>query len=518
MNGADLLCKTLLQENVDVCFANPGTSEMHFVAALDKRPEMRCVLGLFEGVLTGAADGYARMSDKPAATLLHLGPGLANSLANLHNAKRARVPMINIVGDHASYHDKYDAPLSSDVYGLARTMSHWVHRIEGPDDIAVATQNAVHAATTAPGSISTLILPADAAWAPITPTPDYQVKPRAASTTIDHATVTKIASLLRNGKRTLLLLGGRALRADALDIAGKISSHQHVRILAETLNQRIERGAGRTPINRLPYGIDSALAVLKDVQQLILVDARDPVAFFAYPNKPGRLAPPDCDVHVLSGTGEDPVRALAWLADELGIPASASGLAAPALLASLPQVGTLTAKAVCHLVAHHLPEHAIVCDESITAGLSFSDASLGSAPHDHLQLTGGAIGIGLPLAVGAAIACPTRKVISLQADGSGMYTLQALWTQAREKLNCLTIILANRTYATLHGEMKHVGVANPGHNALRMLDLTDPNLDWPKLAQGMGVDGIRTDTIRDFDRALQYGLRQDGPYLIEAVI
>ncbi|NYT64700.1 acetolactate synthase large subunit [Alcaligenaceae bacterium] len=518
MNGADLLCKTLLQENIDVCFANPGTSEMHFVAALDKRPEMRCVLGLFEGVLTGAADGYARMSSKPAATLLHLGPGLANSLANLHNAKRARVPMVNIVGDHASYHDKYDAPLSSDVYGLAHTMSHWVHRIAGPDGIVAATQNAVHAATTAPGSIATLILPADAAWAPIAAGSEYRAKPRATARLVEHATITKIAALLRNGKRTMLLLGGRALRADSLDIAGKISSHSTIRILAETLNQRIERGAGRTPITRLPYGIDSALAVLKDVEQLILVDARDPVAFFAYPNKPGRLAPPACDVHVLSSTGEDPVQALAGLADELGIPAHATGLAAPALIPALRLEGVLTANAVCHLVAHYLPEHAIVCDESITAGLSFSEASLGSAPHDHLQLTGGAIGIGLPLAVGAAIACPTRKVISLQADGSGMYTLQALWTQAREKLNCLTIILANRTYATLHGEMKHVGVTNPGHNALRMLDLTEPNLDWPKLAQGMGVDGVRTDTVREFHRALQYGLQQEGPYLIEAVI
>lgn len=519
MNGADSLCDTLLANDVDVCFANPGTSEMHFVAALDRKPDMRCVLGLFEGVVTGAADGYARMADKPAATLLHLGPGLGNGLANLHNAKRARTPMVNIVGDHATYHVQYDAPLTSDVEGVARPMSHWVRRTLAAGAISADAAEAVAVARREPGNIATLILPADAAWTDLpagAPAPVIAAREAAPRTSAE--AVRAAADAIRSGENTVLMLGGAALRGRALEAAGRIARATGVRLISETSNRRIERGRTRTPVDRLPYPIDLAVAKLKDARRLVLAGARAPVGFFAYPGKPSLLAPPDCAQVVLATQEQDLAQALEWLADELGIAADAPRLAAPAPTYEVPASGKLTGAAVNILVAHTLPEQAIVCDESITQGREFPLYSVSSAPHDWLMLTGGAIGIGLPLATGAAVACPDRKVITLQADGSGMYTLQALWTQARENLDCLTIILANRSYATLHGEMKNVGVLEPGRNARRMLDLQEPHLEWVPLARGMGVDAVSVDTIEGFADALCAGLKRRGPFLIEALI
>ncbi|MBR8653910.1 acetolactate synthase large subunit [Achromobacter sp. Marseille-Q0513] len=519
MNGADSLCDTLLANDVDVCFANPGTSEMHFVAALDRKPDMRCVLGLFEGVVTGAADGYARMADKPAATLLHLGPGLGNGLANLHNAKRARTPMVNIVGDHATYHVQYDAPLTSDVEGVARPMSHWVRRTLTAGAISADAAEAVAVARREPGNIATLILPADAAWTDLpagAPAPVIAAREAAPRTSAE--AVRAAADAIRSGENTVLMLGGAALRGRALEAAGRIARATGVRLISETSNRRIERGRTRTPVDRLPYPIDLAVAKLKDARRLVLAGARAPVGFFAYPGKPSLLAPPDCAQVVLATQEQDLTQALEWLADELGIADDAPRLAAPAPTYEVPASGKLTGAAVNILVAHTLPEQAIVCDESITQGREFPLYSVSSAPHDWLMLTGGAIGIGLPLATGAAVACPDRKVVTLQADGSGMYTLQALWTQARENLDCLTIILANRSYATLHGEMKNVGVLEPGRNARRMLDLQEPHLEWVPLARGMGVDAVSVDTIEGFADALRAGLKRRGPFLIEALI
>lgn len=518
MNGADSLCDTLLANDVDVCFANPGTSEMHFVAALDRKPRMRCVLGLFEGVVTGAADGYARMADRPAATLLHLGPGLGNGLANLHNAKRANTPMVNIVGDHATYHAQYDAPLTSDIEGLAAPMSNWVRRTATGAEVARDAAEAVRVARGRPGRIATLILPADAAWTELSAdTAPAQAGPLPEPGRIEADAVRAAARAIRSGEPVMLMLGGMALRARALDAAGRIARATGVRLSAEVSNSRIERGATRVPIERLPYPVDMAVAALKDVRYLIRVGARTPVAFFAYPGKPSLLLPPGAADIELADASQDPTHALEWLADELGIAPDAPKLAPPPV-PEAPVSGRLDGDAVSAVLARMLPEHAIVCDESITQGRLFPKLSLAAPPHDYLQLTGGAIGIGLPLATGAAIACPQRKVITLQADGSGMYTLQAIWTQAREGLDCLTIILANRSYATLHGEMKNVGVADPGRNARRMLELDEPALDWVQLARGMGAQAERADTIEGFTKALARGLAARGPYVIEALI
>jgi acetolactate synthase-1/2/3 large subunit len=517
VNGADLLCEVLLANGVDVCFANPGTSEMHFVAALDRNPRMRCVLGLSEGVVTGAADGYARMADRPAATLLHLGPGLANGLANLHNARRARTPMINIVGDHASYHIALDAPLTSDIESLAKPMSHWVGRVGSPATLAGDAGAAYRHAVTAPG-VSTLILPADSAWSDA---PDEAARPAALDrpATTDDDQVKDAAEALRSGGRIAILLGGAALRADVLAVAGSIAARSDARLLAETANARIERGAGRVSVDRVPYPVDLALAALRDIDVVILVGSREPVAFFAYPGKPGPLLPDACRVVRLADPGQDLKDALERLASELGAsPSKVAGIAQPNEDTGKIDNGVLTSETIATLVARMMPEGAIICDEALTSAVSFFNQSRGSAPHDYLSLTGGAIGIGIPLATGAAVACPDRKVIGLQADGSGMYTLQGLWTQARERLDVVTIIFANRAYRILEAELRNVGVEKAGPNARRMLELDDPHLDWVHLAKGMGVEGLRVDTPEGFRSAFAAALAQRGPFLIEAVI
>lgn len=522
-SGADLLCDTLLAEGVDTCFANPGTSEMHFVAALDRQPRMRCVLGLFEGVVSGAADGYARMADKPACTLLHTGPGLANALANLHNAKRAGTPIVNVVGDHSTPHLPFDAPLTADIEGLARPMSHWVGRSQGSDDLGRAAQEAVWQARQAPGKIATLILPADHAWGPASAhIPMPRLAPQAAEPSPQ--AIAQAAAACRQGQAqpgsTVLLLAGKALRDDALNLASRIASATGVRLLTQQASTRVQRGLGRVMIDRVPYVVDVALKFLAPTQRMVLVGAKAPVGFFGYPAKPSSMLPEGSQVITASSPEQCPLATLRALAEALGVPATAGpapGMAAQYRALPLPQ-GVLNAQAVAQSVVAQLPEDAIVVDESVSSGRDFFPMSWHAAPHDYLQLTGGAIGAGLPLATGAALGAPGRKVVTLQADGSAMYTVQALWTQARERLPVVTVIFSNRKYAILHGELKQVGAAAAGENARRMLDLDNPALDWVALARGMGVEGARATTAEALNTVLAAALKASGPFLIEAVI
>jgi len=515
MNGADSLCDTLLAGDIDVCFANPGTSEMHIVAALDRKPEMRCILGLVENVVTGAADGYARMARKPAATLLHMGPGLTNGLANIHNARRARSPMLNIVGDHASIHLRHDAPLTSDIAALARPMSDWVHST-AVGAVSQDTATAIAITRRRQGGIATLILPADAAWGEA-PRHISVPKPPARRRRVAAESIREAAILLRSGKRVAILLGDDALLEAALAAASRISQATGARIVAEQSNRRIERGAGRTQIDRVIYAVDASLADLAELDAVILIGAKAPVAFFAYPNKPSSMLPRACEILELACPGDDFEDAMAALAEEVGVKRGILPVLAELAPPSLAR-GLLTPDTLANAIGALLPEGAIICDESLTAGFRVYGATANSPRHDYLQLTGGAIGIGLPMATGAAVACPDRKVICLQADGSGMYTAQALWTQARERLDVISIVLANRSYAILYQELKNVGVDRPGANAHRLFDLTEPSIDWVKLAGAMGVEGSRATTAEELVAALQVALRKSGPHLIEAVL
>lgn len=516
MNGADMLCDVLLVNDIDVCFANPGTSEMHFVAALDRKPQMRCVLGLAEGVVTGAADGYARMADKPAATLLHTGPGLANGLANLHNARRARTPMVNVVGDHATYHLKHDAPLTSDIEGLARPMSHWVGRIESAAGVRTRTEEAYREAQMRRG-VSTLILPADAAWGEVQPEtlgPVSLPQPPAVSAEV----LSAAGAALRSGRRAVIILAGRALRAGALETAGRIAAATGAALFSQT-SDRTARGAGRVAARPVPYNVDQAVQALREFEVAICLGGHAPVGFFAYPGKPGAMLPPDCEVIQLAEHEHDLAGALEALAAEIGVRGDAPFVAGRFNQREIAAPnGVLDADSISVAVARALPEDAILIDEAITSGGRLTALSPGLVPHDHVPLTGGAIGEGIPLAVGAAIACPQRKVVAMQADGSGMYTVQGLWTQARENLDVVTVILSNRAYAILQGEMRNVGVNNFGRNARRMLDLDSPDLDWCLIARGMGVEAARADTIEQFIDLFGTALTRKGPFLIEARI
>jgi acetolactate synthase-1/2/3 large subunit len=509
MNGAQAMIRTLVDSGVTTCFTNPGTSEMHFVAALDTASEMRAVLGLFEGVVTGAADGYARMSGGPAATLLHLGPGLGNGLANLHNARRAATPMVNIVGDHATHHERYDAPLQSDIETVARNVSPWIGRPTTPGDLCRVTAEGVAAAWSPPGCVATLILPADVSWSdgatPVGPLP----VPRRATVADD--VVEAVAAALRDGGPAALLLGGSALRRPALAAVARIAAGAGVQVFSETFVARTERGAGVFAPEKVQYFGEMAAAQLAHLRHLVLVDADSPVSFFAYPGKPSDLVPEGCAVHQLAGSGDDAVDALARLAELVG----AEPAALPAAHTERP-TGALTPASLAAAVAYAMPEGAIVSDESATASVSMSAATATCPPHDWLQLTGGAIGQGLPVATGAAVACPDRPVISLEADGSAMYTIQSLWTQAREGLDVTTVIMNNRSYAILNIELQRTLAGEAGPKARDLLDLSRPDLDFVQLAGGMGVPAVAVHTADEANDALASAIAEPGPHLIDA--
>ncbi len=514
MIGAQALIGSLVGAGVDTCFMNPGTSEMHFVSALDAVPEMRGVLALFEGVATGAADGYARIAGRPAAVLLHLGPGLANGLANLHNARRARSPVVTIVGGHATSHVRYDSPLQSDIEALARTVSGWVHTCGAPRDLAQDAMRAVAAARR--GQIATLVLPADVSWsdgaAIAAPRPGPSPEPP------DAGLIEAAAALLARGpaaSAAMLLLGGNALTERGLAAASRISAATGARLLAETFPARMEAGAGIPAVGRLAYLAEQAGTQLAGLDHLILAGARAPVSFFGYPGRPSDLVPAGCEVTVLAEPDQDARTALELLAGQVAadtspVPASA---APPAL-----EPGPLTAGRLASAIAASLPEHAIISDEANTSGAALPQALAGAPRHSLLTLTGGAIGQGLPVAPGAAVAAPDRPVLALEADGSALYTIQALWTQAREQLNVTTVVLNNAAYAILRMELARTAAGEAGVRASRMLDLSDPTPGFAEISTGMGVPATRVRTAEDLDQALRRAYAEPGPHLIEAVI
>ena len=513
MNGAQSLVRTLLAAGVDTCYANPGTSEMHFVAALDTTPGMRCVLGLQENVVTGMADGHFRMSGQPACTLLHCGPGLANGWANLHNARRAGSGIVNLVGDQATWHRPHDAPLTADTEGLARAVSAWVRTSTCASEVGRDGAAAVQAARSANGQVATLILPSDTCWdeggVVAAPWPDL---PSAAP---DPHAVQAAARVLRGGRRVLLLLAGAALLPPAQALVWRLAQSTGAELMVDYGSGRVARGQGRLPLRRVPYNVDQAVQALAPYDDIVLVNAKPPVGFFGYPGKPSRQSRPDAVFHVLSRPEQDALAALQALVDELGAPP-----------VPLPEVGSRpepgqgapTPEGLARTVAALLPEQAIVCDESVSYGRGFYPHTVAAAPHDWLHLVGGAIGSGMPLAAGAALgAGGQRRVLNLQADGSAMYTLQALWTQARERLPVTTVLLNNRSYQILLGEYRNVG-ATPGPTAMGMLDLGNPDLDWVRLAGSLGVEAAQAQTLEACADLMAASFRRDGPFLIELMV
>lgn len=518
MNGALALIETLLGSGIDTCFMNPGTSEMHFVASLDSAPNMKSVLCLFEGVATGAADGYYRIAKRPAATLLHLGPGLGNGIANLHNARRAFSAVVNIVGDHATYHHGFDAPLESDVRGLALPVSKFFKSSESVNDLCIDVASGITASMTYPRGVATVVLPADLAWtegAMSTTAQNFTPK-----TPQDANIIDEVAKIIASGKSTAMLIGNNALTKDGILLATKICDGTSVKLFAETFPPVIERGRGVLPIDRLSYLAEFSQMQLAGIEHLILVEAKSPVSFFAYPNVPSSLIPSNCEVIELSDHTVDSIATLKILADRLNIlsnlesatasdkkPEDTSGLA-----------GDLNSQKLALIIGDLLPENAIVSDESNTAGIHLSKATDNSAFHKWMCLTGGSIGQGMPLATGAAIAAPNQKIINIQADGSAMYTIQSLWTQARENLDVITVILDNQRYAILEMELSRVGATHGGKVASSMLDISNPSIDFVSIAKSFNVEAFRAETAEEFRSAFLKCLSVKGPTLIHAIL
>lgn len=517
MNGAESLARTLVAGDVDVCFANPGTSEMHFVAALDKVDGIRCVLVLFEGVATAAADGYYRMTGKPAATLLHLGPGLGNALANIHNSRKAHSGVINIVGDHATHHVKYDAPLTADIEGIARPVSHWLRSSVSAEAVSADGAEAIRQARIAPGRIATLILPADTAWAEAGELAPIESAP--APVEADDAAIADAAEALIRGEASMLLLGGGALREGTLALAGRIAAKTGCRLMSEPQFSLLQRGVGRVAMERFPYAHDLAQDAIAGVDRLVLAGAKAPIAFFAYPDKPSSFVPDGCAVIELANVEQDIAAAVEALALRLdAMDCAPAGLVEAEESAEPPPVGPVTLEGAAEIVRRLMPADTVIVDDANTSGRPMFQGLKTAPKHDWCSLMGGGIGWGLPAAIGAAIGAPGRQVITLEGDGSGMYAVSALWTMAREKLKIINIVFANRTYQILHAELAKVGASNPGPKALDMLRIDNPTIDWVSIAQGQGVQAGRAATLEEFQSQFETALKTQGPYLIELVL
>jgi len=516
MNVSEAILHELVELGVEACFGNPGTSEMHLVASFDRVGGLRPILGLFEGVCTGAADGYARMAGKPAATLLHLGPGLGNGFANLHNARRGSSRMINLVGDHATYHRKYDAPLQSDIHSIAKPVSDWIGDPVSGEDAIGKTREAFSVAMRPNGGLSTLIVPADIAWSEMKGAPPAR-KARASAKPLDMALIREAAAALKSGEPKVLLIGGHAGLEKPLALAAAIAEKTGAKLFCDTFMPRLARGVGRAKPDRVPYLGEMAVMMMSAFRQAVVVGTKAPVAFFAYPNKPSTFLSPECKVHTPWSAENDVADVLAAIAEEVGAkvttaPGAASGSA------TLPGAGKLSVESVGSAVAALLPEGAIVSDEAITSGLWAYMASQNAAPHDWLSLTGGAIGDGIPMAVGAAVACPGRPVINLQADGSAMYTVQGLWTAARENLHVITILLNNKSYAVLNMELDRVGATAQSERSRSLLSLDKPVIDFTAMGRALGANAVRAEDNETFVKALKHALAEPGPHVIEAMM
>ena len=516
MNGAEILLKTAIQAGIEVCFTNPGTTEMPLVCAFDSVGGIRPILGLFEGCCTGAADGYGRMSDKPAMTLIHLGPGLGNGIANLHNARRARTPILNVIGEHATWHRSADAPLNMDIVTLAETVSGWQRSSTAPQNLSRDTADAITAALQ--GKVATLIVPSDVQWSD---SPNSQIRlSKAPDAFVDKLSIERVADLLRTDQKAALILGGRALSKRGLAAAARLKVKTGCDLLSERAPARMERGVGIPATEFIPYFPRQALDLLSKYQTVVLAGAAEPVTFFGWQGYASRLLNDNQDICQIKAADQSLPQALENLADALGADGRVDAAAAGFSRIERPRLprGKLTAQNACLTLAALQPEDAIIVNESVTSGAAYFPLGPGLPPHTLLMLPGGAIGYGMPCAVGAAIACPQRPVINFQADGSAMYTVQALWMQARESLDITTLICSNRSYNILNIEFSRAGLTSPGRYAQTLTDLRNPAIDWVQISQGMGVPAVAVDRCEDLARQLKKALNEPGPHLIEMII
>lgn len=516
MNGAEILLRTAVEAGVGICFANAGTTELPIVIALDAIPGIKAVLGVFEGVCTGAADGYGRMTGKPAMALLHLGPGFANGIANLHNAKRAGTPLLNVIGEHATWHRAADAPLTMDIEALIGTVSGWQRTNASAEHISGDVADAIAGALA--GQISSLIVPHNHQLSECPET--AIVKTQFSFAPVDSREIERAEQVLRSGKKTALMLGRRALRKSGLQAAARIRAATGCDLFTETFPGYMERGAGLPRVARLPYFPEEATAMLSGYQAVVLAGAHDPVTFFGYQGIDSFIISPAQAKVQIGMSGQDIIDVLKYLAGSLGTSKQLTmddRIFAPSKRPDIP-AGELTGEKVSLVVAALQPEGAIIVDEGLTTSFPYYQLAAGTPPHTLMTITGGSIGYGMPCAIGAALACPDRPVIDIQADGSALYTVQSLWTEARERLNVKTLLCSNRSYHILEMELERAGITSPGPNIRSLVGLDGPTIDWVKLAAGFGVPGASVRTAEDLARKLAAALTEPGPFLIEMVL
>lgn len=513
-NGAENIINSLQEAGVNICFTNPGTSEMHLVAALDKSTKIKSVLCLFEGVVTGAADGYARISGKPAATLLHLGPGFANGIANLHNAQKANSPIINLVGQHALSHLQHETPLHSDITGLAKPVSGWVKTIYSPNDISTLITGAVSNTQKSGNRISTVIIPTDIAWT--NSDISFNNPDDVSETPVDLALISKIADRLLSAKLPVIFINTTGLDKYCVDLIGKIQKRTGCRIFSELFVSRLTKGAGEVIVERIPFRQKEALEIFSNVDEAILIGAYHPRTFFAYPDQDNSsMFMPDCRVISLTDPNSfscDAIQALVTKlqADELIPDVSTTRHLECA-------TGELTTEKVGLSIAALLPENTIISDDGITSTFNYWPLFTHAPKHDWLYTTGGSIGQGLPVAIGAALAAPERPVLCLSGDGSAMYTIQSLWTQVRENLNIINIIYSNRSYKILNAELSMIGIDNIGNTGKKLLDLSKPNINFVTLAKSMGMQAVCVTDMSEFNQAMKEAINTSQPSLIEVL-
>ncbi len=515
MNGAEMLVRTAVDAGIEVCFANAGTTEMPIVMAFDAVPGIRPVLCLFEGVCTGAADGYGRMREFPAMTLLHLGPGFANGIANLHNARRARTPIVNVIGDHATWHAAADAPLTMNIEGLAETVSGWVCMSGDADTISQDMADTISVALQ--GQVSTIVVPQDHQWMQCTD--DSIVLPYFAYDPVDKGRIEEAARFIKSSQKTAIIMDGKALRKRGLHAAARIKAAAGCDLISVTFPSCMDRGAGLPSLPRIPYFPEQAAGMLSGYDTIIFAGAKEPVAFFGYENGISYLLDDDSRRIHITGDRQNPAEAMEALADALGAPSAETALRETGAAYSVPPLpeGKLTPEKACTVLAALQPDNAIIVEEGLTSGFAYYPQAASLAPHSFFTITGGAIGQGIPCATGAALACPDRYVINLEADGSAMYTVQGLWTQAREDLNVTTLICSNRSYFILQVEMMRAGITSPGQHAMSLCSLSSPTIDWVSLSRGMGVPAESVEHAEDLARELKKALEEPGPHLIEMV-
>ncbi len=514
MNGAELIMKTAINAGIVVCFANFGTTEMPLALAFDTEPGIKAVLGLFEGICTGAADGFGRMMNKPAMTLLHLGPGFANGIANLHVARRARSPILNLIGEHTTQHISLDPPLAMDIKALAGTVSGWYKANQSPDelsqDIADAYSASLH------GQIATLSIPSDYQMEEIESA--YVAVPDFAFDPVNRERIEKAAYFMKSHKKVALILGGRALRLRGLQVATRLKAFSGCDLLTDYLPGYMDRGIGLPEITRIPYFPEPAMALLAHYEGVVIAGTREPVSFFGYKGIRENLLAEDQPRFLIDGFRQNPVEALEYLADLLNAAKDGDEQIVSELRRPSIAQGELTSEKACQTLAALQPEGAIIVDEGVSSAFPYYALSHGLPPHSMLTNSGGSIGYGMPCSIGAAIACPDRPVINLQADGSAMYTVQALWTQARQNLNITTLICANRCYNILKMELNRANIETIGPNISSLMDLENPHINWVKMAEAMGVPAVSVNTGEELSHEIKLALSESGPHLIETVI